>query len=117
MARRKRSSSARGLGSQHRAARLVVLERDGYVCHWCGGPATEADHLVPRASGGTGDPANMVAACKVCNARRGGELGAARRRRSQRHPFFRSGNVWTPRQSPLSPSPPAGPDMSSQDGA
>ena len=62
------SSTARGYGQAHRRARLAVLERDGYVCHWCGAPATEADHLGAKVP----DPAQMVAACKPCNAARGG---------------------------------------------
>jgi hypothetical protein len=73
MARRRQtlSATARGYGAAHRRARLVVLERDGRRCHWCGAPATEADHLGPKVA----DPAGMVAACKPCNARRGARRG------------------------------------------
>ena len=49
-----------------------VLVRDGHRCHWCGGKATEGDHLVAavRWSAGWFDPANVVASCRSCNARR-----------------------------------------------
>ena len=40
--------------------RLAVLERDGYRCHWCGGRATQADHLKPLARGGAAfNPDNL----------------------------------------------------------
>lgn len=73
MARRRRtlSAAARGYGAAHRRARLLVLERDGYRCRWCGAAATEADHLGPKVP----DPAQMVAACKPCNASRGARRG------------------------------------------
>jgi len=71
--RRLASSTARGYGQAHRRARLVVLARDGYLCQWCGAPATEADHLGPKVP----DPDRMVASCKPCNGKRGGAKGRA----------------------------------------
>lgn len=68
-----RSSTAKGYGAAHRRARLVVLARDDYRCHWCGARATEADHLGPKIP----DPDQMVAACRSCNARRGLQKGRA----------------------------------------
>lgn len=67
------SSSGKGYGAAHRRARLIVLARDRGICQWCGGPANEADHLGEKIP----DPAGMVAACRTCNARRGGERRAA----------------------------------------
>lgn len=59
-----------------------VLGRDyrpdlGYTpCHWCGRPATTADHYpVSRMNGGSDDPANLVSACKPCNSSRGAKEG------------------------------------------
>jgi 5-methylcytosine-specific restriction endonuclease McrA len=63
--------TAAGSSRAWRAVRLAVLERDGYVCHWCGRPADTVDHLLARARGGGDDPANLVAACQTCNLRRG----------------------------------------------
>lgn len=52
--------------------RYEVLRRDGHRCRYCGsGPDTSAltiDHVVPVSLGGSDDPANLVAACKDCNA-------------------------------------------------
>jgi 5-methylcytosine-specific restriction endonuclease McrA len=41
------------------------------ACHWCGQPATEADHLIEHDRGGTDTPDNLVPSCKPCNSRRG----------------------------------------------
>jgi 5-methylcytosine-specific restriction endonuclease McrA len=70
-----------------------VLELAGHVCEYCGGVATEADHIVPVAlTGQTAAPVDGYrASCKSCNARRGvkvrKQIAAARRR----HPFFDTG--------------------------
>jgi 5-methylcytosine-specific restriction endonuclease McrA len=42
-------------GPKWEALRKRVLERDGYVCHWCSAPATEADHIIPTRSYGPGN--------------------------------------------------------------
>jgi hypothetical protein len=41
----------------------------GLPCHWCGAPATQADHLAPVSLGGRDGP--LVPACAHCNASRG----------------------------------------------
>ena len=56
----------------YKARRLVVLNRDGWVCYYCGGDATQADHVIPISK--MGDPMdldNMVACCKRCNVVKG----------------------------------------------
>jgi HNH endonuclease len=54
--------------------RLVVFERDGFTCRYCGRrPSTgedvvlEVDHLIPVAEGGTNDLHNLVTSCWDCN--------------------------------------------------
>lgn len=52
-------------------------------CHWCGAPADTADHLTPKAKGGTDHPDNLVPACRSCNSSRrdrGGTPATARTR-------------------------------------
>ena len=67
-------------GSAAQRLTAAVLERDGRVCHWCGGFATSADHYpVARCDGGPDTLDNLVAACMPCNQRRGGQLMAERR--------------------------------------
>jgi 5-methylcytosine-specific restriction endonuclease McrA len=63
----------------HRAIRAEVLARANYRCHWCGGVANSADHVVEVANGGRNVLDNYVAACGYCNSSRGGRLGNQRR--------------------------------------
>lgn len=62
----------------HRArvalTRRAVFARDGWTCQYCGGPAENVDHVVPRSRGGTHTWANVVACCRRCNARKENRL-------------------------------------------
>jgi 5-methylcytosine-specific restriction endonuclease McrA len=56
----------------YKAQRLKVLHRDNWICYYCGGDATQADHVIPISKGGDAmDLDNMVAACKRCNVAKG----------------------------------------------
>lgn len=57
-------------GRAWREIRLRILERDSYLCAYCQAEATQVDHIIPRASGGTDEPSNLVAACGPCNLRK-----------------------------------------------
>lgn len=50
--------------------RRAVFARDGHRCQYCGSPAENIDHVVPRSRGGTHTWDNVVAACRPCNARK-----------------------------------------------
>jgi 5-methylcytosine-specific restriction protein A len=73
----KQSSTARGYGSRWQKLRLVILERDKYLCQCpdcLGGdkrltPATEVDHITPKAHGGTDDEGNLRAVNTECHKR------------------------------------------------
>lgn len=56
--------------------RLAVLERDRFICWLCGRVGADtADHVVPLSLGGDPlDPANLRAAHRSCNSRRGAAL-------------------------------------------
>lgn len=70
--RRRGTRTQRGYDNDWLRVSRQVLERDGYVCQLCGLPgATTADHVVPKARGGSDDPSNLVAAHNPCNARKG----------------------------------------------
>jgi 5-methylcytosine-specific restriction endonuclease McrA len=47
------------------------LERDGWVCTYCGkaleGDDATADHVTPKEAGGRDEMTNLVAACRKCN--------------------------------------------------
>ncbi|MBA2337116.1 MAG: HNH endonuclease [Acidimicrobiia bacterium] len=52
--------------------RRAVFLRDDHSCQYCGQPAENLDHVVPRAQGGGHTWDNVVAACRRCNTRKGG---------------------------------------------
>lgn len=58
--------------SVSKRTRYEVLRRDNNTCRYCGGSAPDVtltiDHVTPVSLGGSDDPANLVAACKDCNA-------------------------------------------------
>lgn len=61
-------------GAKWDSTRLYVLQRDGFVCAYCGkhleGKDATADHIVAKANGGTDDAWNLVASCVSCNGRK-----------------------------------------------
>lgn len=62
--------SSRGADWERRRQR--ILKRDQYLCQHCRvAQATTVDHIIPKASGGTDDDANLLASCAPCNQRKG----------------------------------------------
>lgn len=51
-------------------SRRAVMLRDRYRCQYCGRPAEDVDHVLPRSRGGPHTWENVVAACRTCNARK-----------------------------------------------
>lgn len=51
-------------------SRRAVFARDGHRCQYCGRPAENLDHVLPRSRGGLHAWENVVAACRPCNARK-----------------------------------------------
>lgn len=51
--------------------RRAVFARDEHLCQYCGSPAENLDHVLPRSRGGTHTWENVVAACRRCNTRKG----------------------------------------------
>ncbi|MCD1260159.1 HNH endonuclease [Paenibacillus athensensis] len=47
--------------------RRLILERDQYICRFCGQYGDTIDHMLPRAKGGHTTPDNCVCACHSCN--------------------------------------------------
>lgn len=54
--------------SQAGLSRRAVFLRDGGRCQYCGSPAEDVDHVLPRSRGGGHTWENVVAACRRCNA-------------------------------------------------
>lgn len=60
-------------GRPWRRKRAAVMKRDCYLCQTCKragrvAAATEVDHVLPRAAGGTDDYDNLEAICGDCHA-------------------------------------------------
>lgn len=72
MAWSRTSRHERGYGSRWVRLRRSVLERDGHLCQLClkrgrPTPATEVDHVTPKAKGGSDDEENLMAICGSCH--------------------------------------------------
>lgn len=70
------SSTARGYDYRWQQIRLRILQRDGYLCQCqrCKAAglvreATQVDHIVPKAQGGTDDPSNLRSVNAQCHER------------------------------------------------
>jgi len=73
-------------GKRHKIRRVLIFERDGYVCWICEQPcdpmlrvphslAATVDHLVPQSLGGTHESDNLATAHMRCNSIRGASWG------------------------------------------
>jgi 5-methylcytosine-specific restriction protein A len=73
------TTSARGYGWAWQKLRLLILQRDP-LCKLCPiyrpgfapKAASQVDHIVPKAQGGTDEVGNLQGACDYCNAAKGG---------------------------------------------
>ena len=64
------SSAERGYGARWQRLRAFVLKRHP-VCKGCDrAPATEVDHIVPKAQGGGDEAENLQGLCKPCHSRK-----------------------------------------------
>lgn len=65
-------------GTSWSALRQRVLDRDGWVCAYCGKPLigsdATADHITPKDNGGEDADWNLVAACLACNGRKSNKV-------------------------------------------
>ena len=71
---RRGSSSSRGYGVEWQRLRLSILALHP-LCSWCRDAgllvtATDVDHIVPLAEGGTNDDTNLRSLCKSCHSAR-----------------------------------------------
>jgi HNH endonuclease len=47
-----------------------IFSRSNGKCVYCGAKATEIDHVIPKAKGGTNSVYNLVASCRSCNEKK-----------------------------------------------
>jgi 5-methylcytosine-specific restriction enzyme A len=67
-------------GKDWEARRARVL-REEPNCRLCGTPATDVDHIVAHADGGTDDRSNLRSLCRDCHKQVTSEQNRARRKR------------------------------------
>ena len=67
--------------------RRAVFARDEWTCQYCGRPAENVDHVIPRSRGGTHTWENVVASCRRCNAKKENRLHADVGMRLRRQPY------------------------------
>jgi len=70
--RQARKHGAAGYATAEQIAARITYY--GGRCWMCGAPATEIDHVIPLARGGSNWPANLRPACRSCNARKGARV-------------------------------------------
>lgn len=81
------SAAQRGYGAEWQRIRLVVLGQEPR-CQVCGQRATEVDHIVPKAKGGTDARMNLRSLCGPCHRTKTARDSrpASRKRDPERHP-------------------------------
>jgi 5-methylcytosine-specific restriction endonuclease McrA len=75
-------------------SRRAVFVRDNFECQYCGRPAENVDHVVPKSRGGLHTWDNVVAACRPCNSRKENRAPADVGLRLRRAPAPPHQNVW-----------------------
>ena len=63
------SAAARGYDRKWRRIRAQFLKKHP-ECVECGQPATDVDHIVPRAAGGSDQWSNLQPLCHACHSRK-----------------------------------------------
>lgn len=74
--------------------RRSVFARDGHRCQYCGAPAENIDHVIPRSRGGSHSWDNVVASCKRCNTAKEDRLLEETAFRLRRIPRIPRSGVW-----------------------
>lgn len=75
-------------------SRRAVFVRDNFECQYCGRPAENVDHIIPKSRGGGHTWDNVVAACRPCNSRKENRSPADVGLRLRHHPRPPHDSVW-----------------------
>lgn len=75
-------------------SRRAVFIRDNYECQYCGRPAENVDHVVPRSRGGLHTWDNVVASCRPCNSRKENRSPESAGMRLRHPPLPPHDSVW-----------------------
>ena len=80
------SKSDRGTTAQREALRKACFRMWGRSCMICGDRATEVDHIIELAAGGTNTVDNTQPLCKPCHQAKTSQFNRSRSRRSPTEP-------------------------------
>jgi 5-methylcytosine-specific restriction endonuclease McrA len=75
-------------------SRRSIFVRDQHRCQYCGHPAENIDHVVPRSRGGEHVWENVVASCRRCNAQKEDRLLSETHLALRRAPFAPKETIW-----------------------
>jgi 5-methylcytosine-specific restriction endonuclease McrA len=75
-------------------SRRSIFVRDNHRCQYCGHPAENIDHVVPRSRGGEHVWENVVASCRRCNAQKEDRLLSETHLTLRRAPFAPKETIW-----------------------
>lgn len=75
-------------------SRRAVFARDHSRCQYCGRPAENLDHVVPRSRGGPHSWDNIVASCRPCNSRKEDHLPGECGMHLRRVPVAPHASMW-----------------------
>ncbi len=75
-------------------SRRAVFARDQGRCQYCGRPAENLDHVVPKSRGGDHTWDNVVASCRPCNARKEDRLPKECGMHLRRAPITPHASMW-----------------------
>lgn len=75
-------------------SRRAVFVRDGHACQYCGKPAENIDHVLPRSRGGRHTWENVVASCRPCNSKKENRTPAEAGMYLPRAPFVPKERAW-----------------------
>jgi hypothetical protein len=84
---------ARGTDTQWRNLRAACFRVWGKTCMYCGDRATEVDHIIEVAIGGTNSIDNLQPLCKPCHLAKTVAFNTVRSGASQSHRGVFSGGV------------------------
>jgi 5-methylcytosine-specific restriction endonuclease McrA len=72
-------------------SRKNILVRDGFLCQYCGrehqSSELTVDHVIPKVQGGANHWTNVVACCRSCNMKKGGQTPRQAGMHLVRQPF------------------------------
>jgi 5-methylcytosine-specific restriction endonuclease McrA len=74
--------------------RRGVFIRDEHTCQYCGRPAENIDHVIPRSRDGAHEWENVVAACTRCNSKKGDRTPSEAGMVLARRPFAPKAAFW-----------------------